>query len=237
MRIGGRDIDVALVVSDLLLRGVLKIARGLGALAEHLNDVHHVLRLVEPGVAELGGPGEVLIHLAEDIGKGGEGFNAGIPGLHVGLGGDGVGRSVAHGLAPAISLGDLRGVCRGGENLSEQRVRIECDGGNELLDLILGHRGLGLLGVGLRVLLLIRIGLLLLVLRSVLLLLIRIRLLLLRVLRRVLLIVRLLLRGGLLRRVLLLWVLLLRILLLLGRVGLVGRWGGVSCGAVCGYWV
>jgi hypothetical protein len=56
------DANVALFLDNFLLRSIDQVARGSGLNAELLNRVHHVSRLIEKGVANLGCPFKVLIH-------------------------------------------------------------------------------------------------------------------------------------------------------------------------------
>jgi len=138
LRIGGGDVEVALVIGDGLLRSVLEIAGGLGALAHRLDGVHNIVGLVVVGVAEFGGPGKIAVEFSENLGEGGEGFDAGIPGLGIGSRGDLIGRGVGHGLTPVVGGGDLLGKGRGGENLGDEGVGVEGYGGNELVELVGG---------------------------------------------------------------------------------------------------
>ena len=148
LRVGGGEGDGALVVADLLLRAALEVAGGLGALAEDLHGLEDVLRLVVVGGAEGGGPGEVLVHEGEDLGEGGEALDAGIPGLGVGADGEVEGVGGELGAAPAVGVGDLRGVGGGGEDLGDEGVGIEGDGSDELLELLGGEALRGGLVIG-----------------------------------------------------------------------------------------
>src|SRR5580692_8584892 len=80
---GGFNYDVRVFLLYLLLRRVFEIAGLLGAPTHHLHSVHYVLLLVVVGVAEGRRPGKILVHIPDDRGKRGQGFNAGIPRLRV----------------------------------------------------------------------------------------------------------------------------------------------------------
>ena len=54
--------NVRLVLYDLLLWSIDKVACRSGLRPEFLNGIHNVSRLIEKGLAELRGPFEVLIH-------------------------------------------------------------------------------------------------------------------------------------------------------------------------------
>ena len=118
----------------------LQIARLLGALAQHLDGLHHVLRLVVVGVAEVGGPLQVVVQHVENVGECGERLDARVPvGLRLGAGGNLIGRTVAlraHLFEPLVGDGHLRRIRGGGENLRQQRVGIERDGRQKLFQIL-----------------------------------------------------------------------------------------------------
>ena len=143
LRGGRRDLDVALVLDDFLLRSGLEVAGLLGAIAHDLDGLHYVLRLVVVGVAEVGGPLQVLRHLVEDLGEGGEGFDAGVPaGLRIGAGGDLLRRRATLHVEPLVGGGDLRRIGGSREDHGDEIVRVEGDGGDHLLEAV-GSEGLG----------------------------------------------------------------------------------------------
>ena len=143
------DFDVALVFDDLLLRGVLEIAGCLGAVAHDLDGLHHVLRLVVIGVAEVGGPLEVLRHLVENLRKRGEGLDAGIPrGLGVGAGGDLLWRCSTLHVQPLVGGGYLRRVRGGRENHGDEIIGVKSDGRDHLLETVGAERLGRLIGLG-----------------------------------------------------------------------------------------
>jgi len=100
-------LEVALVIADGFLRGVLEGSCTEGALAEDLDGLHDVLRLVVVRVAEVGGPGNVVVHLCQDLGERGEGLYAGIPWLLAGRVRDGIGGDIALRLEPVVGADDL----------------------------------------------------------------------------------------------------------------------------------
>jgi len=119
-----------------LLRRGFKIAGLFRSLAHHLNGVHHILFLVVVGVSERGGPGEVFVHVAKDRGKSGKGLDAGVPGLLVHRLTQGIALKTGMRLYPTIRLDDLLGKGGSRQDLRNQRVRIESDRGNQLLQLV-----------------------------------------------------------------------------------------------------
>ena len=143
-RIGRGKLDVALVIGHVFLRRGLEIACLLGALAQHLDRLHHILRLVVVGIAEVGGPLQVVVQHVENVGECGERLNAWIPaGLRLGAGSNLIGRSVAlsaHLIDPLSGDSDLRRISRGGENLREKRVRIERNGREKLFQVLCAQR-------------------------------------------------------------------------------------------------
>ena len=146
---GGRsDLDVALVLDDFLLGSVLEIAGLLGAIAHDLDGLHYVLRLVVIGVAKIGGPLQVLRHLIEDLGKGSQGLDAGIPAaLGIGAGSDLLRRRSTLHVQPLVGSGDLRRIGGTCQNHGDEIVRVKRDGGDHLLEAI-GARALQKAGYG-----------------------------------------------------------------------------------------
>jgi len=110
---------------------------GCRRLATHtLNGVHHLGLLGEKGVAQLGGPFDVVEELLHDIGKRSQALNARVPVLLL----DGFRQLLVFQLLvlrqPLVKLDDFEriGGCR--EHLGEQRIGIECDRRNQTVQLI-----------------------------------------------------------------------------------------------------
>ena len=140
--VGRQDLDLRVVDNDGLLRAALEVAEIVGFAAEALHAVHHVVRLVDEGLADLRGPLEVFIHPGEEGGNTGDGFDAIVPRLgfdEVGAGG--VGADEARG------EDDLRGQGRGGEDLGEERIGVQGDGAEQGIELCGGAQR-GLVGGG-----------------------------------------------------------------------------------------
>ncbi len=160
-RVGRRELNVALIVGHVFLRRAFQVACLLGALAQHLDGLHHILRLVVVGIAEVGGPLQVVVQHVEHVGKCGERLDARIPcGLRLSAGGNLIGRTVAlrlHLIEPLVGDSHLRRISGGGENLRKQGVRIERDGREKLFQ-ILRAEGLNGRGRLLRKVLLLGIG-------------------------------------------------------------------------------
>jgi len=92
-----------------------------------LNGVHHLGLLGEKGVAELGGPFDVLKELFDDVGKGGQSLNARVPVLLL----DGVRKLFIFQLVvlrqPLVELDDFQRICRSRKYLRQQGIGIKCD--------------------------------------------------------------------------------------------------------------
>ena len=128
-------------VYHVLLRRGCQFARFLGALPHALHRIHYVLLLRKERVAQIGGPGDVIIQPLQDVGEYHEGLNAGIPVLLLrGLRASG---SVEAGvsLQPLISLDQFQRISAGHQDLAEQRVRVERDGRHQVIQLV-GREGL-----------------------------------------------------------------------------------------------
>jgi hypothetical protein len=101
-----------------------------------LDSVHRVARLVVIGVTELGRPSRVSRQIIEDGGKCCQAFDGRVP-RHAVRRGRALIRGQTHVLVqPGIRCGNLVRIRGGGQYLSHQRVRIERDGGHELIQLI-----------------------------------------------------------------------------------------------------
>ena len=139
-RIGRSDGDGVILLGHHLLRSAAQVAGALCLVAHALHGVHHILRLVIVGVAQIGRPLDVLVHLRQHGREGAKGLHAGIPGVGVGAGRNLAGRGVALALQPAVGLHHLRGIGRSREHLRHQRIRIERDWRHQLIQLRFGHR-------------------------------------------------------------------------------------------------
>ena len=87
-RVGGRDGDWAAVRADGLLFRTAQVTCSLCLLAHCLHGIHYVLGLVIVGVAQVGCPLEVLIHLRQHGWKRHQRLDAGIPVMGIGAGCD-----------------------------------------------------------------------------------------------------------------------------------------------------
>ena len=115
-------------------------------LAHHLNGVHDVGLLVVVGVAEFGGPGEIRGHILQHGRKWQERLDAGVPGLLIGFGGQFLRLQVAARREPTIGVGDFGRVARSRQDAGDQRIRIESDGRDKLLQLLRRLGGIRLAG-------------------------------------------------------------------------------------------
>jgi hypothetical protein len=101
-----------------------------------LDSVHSVAWLVVIGVTELGRPSRISRQIIEDGGKCCEAFDGRVP-RHAVRRGRALIRGQTHVLVqPGIRCGNLVRIRGSGQYLGHQRVRIERDGGHELIQLI-----------------------------------------------------------------------------------------------------
>ncbi len=136
-RLDGDDILPTIRACDhcLLGRG-LECARFIRFRPKLLDHVGDVLRLVHLGVAEIGGPVEILAHLLHHGRKARESLHRRIPVLTVDPG-EVVARDLVRVLVePALRLDNLHGVCARWQHLRQQRIGIERDRGEQLSELI-----------------------------------------------------------------------------------------------------
>ena len=120
---------------DRLLLAALQVARVLRLGSQTLHGVHDVLLLREEGVAQLLRPVELLVHHRQHVRKRDQRLHGRIPGLLLHLLRNGVALDLRMLLGPARGLHDLERIGRGHEDLRQQRVRIQRDGCDDLLQL------------------------------------------------------------------------------------------------------
>jgi len=134
-RINRNDADHAGIYHHALLRSVNQGLRLLCLQAHGLHSVHHVSGLVVIGVAELRRPGGVFREIVEGGRKGRETFDSRVPIHGVRPGGALIGRQIHVLVEPGIGRGDLVRIRSRRQYLSDQRVRIEGNRGDELIQL------------------------------------------------------------------------------------------------------
>ena len=134
LRVGRDDLDDLLLHHhDLLVTGY-EVSRGIGLIADVLNGIHHILLLTDDRVPQLLGPGELLVHLSQDLGELQERLHAGRPVV--------AGRLVD--LATVVfqvarRLHDVQGLGGGGQNLCQQGIGVQRDRRHELVELLGGE--------------------------------------------------------------------------------------------------
>ena len=113
----------------------LQRARRSGLRAQPLDRRRDIGLLAEQRVAQLLRPVELVVHLLQDGREGDQRFHADVPGL-VGHGGDGgIALRAGIGLLPARGLDDLERIGRGHQHLRQQRVVVERDRRQDLVEL------------------------------------------------------------------------------------------------------
>ena len=128
-----------------LLLGGFKVSSTLGLHAHALNRFHHVILLRQKGITQVGGPLDVFCKLFDHIGQRRHGLHAGIPVFFL--------ESVHQRLVfqvlvlrqPLLKLDDFQRIGGRSENLGEQRIRIECDGCHQRIQLVIRNLRCGLL--------------------------------------------------------------------------------------------
>src|SRR5579859_4903246 len=123
------NLNDSALVDDLPLRIADKVALRIGQVAQALNRLHHIGRLVDIGLPDGGGPVELLVHHVEDFGIVGDGLDADVPRLIVNV-------LLAIGTHPAVRIVDLIDEGCGGQDLREQRLGVQRDGSQEVVELV-----------------------------------------------------------------------------------------------------
>jgi hypothetical protein len=133
--LGGLDDDGLFFAHHLgvFVRG--QRPRGIGARAQELDRVHHLRFLVQHRVAEAPRPVEVLIEPGQEIRERHERLDAGIP-LTIRDGSDGV-LTLEVGILPRPARGfdDFQRIRGGDQDLGQQRIRIQRDRRQHLVEL------------------------------------------------------------------------------------------------------
>lgn len=120
----------------LLLRRRLEVAGGSGPSTQALHRVGHVLLLAKHGVAQLLGPFELVAHHRQNLGEGDQRLDADIPTLVLDRRHRGIALEIGISLHPTRRLDDLQRIGRCHQHLRQQRVRIECDRRQHLVELL-----------------------------------------------------------------------------------------------------
>ena len=123
----------------LFLAGLQGAGRG-GLGAQPLDRRGHVGLLTDQRIAQLLGPVEMVVELFQNRREGDQGLDADIPGL-VGNGSyGGIALEVGVGLRPAGRLDDLERIARGHQDLRQQRIVVERDRRQHLIELLRRER-------------------------------------------------------------------------------------------------
>ena len=145
-RIGRRDHDGAVGAGALARDGLFLAAGEVAGIgrpgAQALDRIGHVLLLGDHGVAHLLHPVEMVAHLHQHLGKGGQRLHAHVPALVLHGGDRRIALERRIGLRPARRIDDLERVARRHQRLRQQRVGIERDGRQHLVE-FLGLERLG----------------------------------------------------------------------------------------------
>ncbi len=142
VRLGRLDHDAVVDARDDLRLVVDEPAGRLGLLAQPLHAVEHVPVLLGHGEAEPLGVVEVVGHAPDHLRETGEQHkHARVPVARVDRLGDLVVAHVGAVVEDAVGVNDLQREGRGDQHLREQRVRIERDRRDEVVDLVVARSG------------------------------------------------------------------------------------------------
>jgi hypothetical protein len=127
----------------LLLWGRLEVAGGGRLGPQRLNRLHDLRLLRQEGIPDLAGPADLGVHHLQDLRHRGERLHARVPGflLHRVL--EGLAGDLRVCFLPARCEHDLERIRRRHQDLSKQRIRIERDRCEQLLQLFLAQRPFG----------------------------------------------------------------------------------------------
>jgi len=152
---GRQDLHRVVVDDHLLLGGGLEVAGVDGLLPQPLDGIHHILLLIEERRPQRLRPVDVLSQHRQHRGVVGHRLHRRVPRLDV----DELVARLRMRRQPLLGLNHVQRVRRGRQHLRQQRVGIQGDGGEQLVELV-GRQQRGRLfrrhgrgGVGVRVLL------------------------------------------------------------------------------------
>jgi hypothetical protein len=121
------DFDVAVIAGDRFLLRAWKVAEALGLGAEALNGVHDIGLLRGKGLPQLRRPRKVIVQPFEDSGVMGQGLDARVPRLLIGL----IGIAAFGDIT--VRHDDLAWERGGGKDFGNQRIGIKCDWAGHLV--------------------------------------------------------------------------------------------------------
>src|SRR5882757_3940649 len=134
--ISGRNRDSLPLARHILLRRGLQVSCLLRALTHYLNCIEDFLRLVYIGLSQRRGPGEVLVQHRKHRRKLRDGLHTGIPGLRIRRSGQFRSLETRVLLQPPICFHHFGGIACGGNDLRNQRVRVQRDRRHQLVQLV-----------------------------------------------------------------------------------------------------
>ena len=106
-------------------------------MAQALHGIHHVIRLGEEGITQALHPDRILAQSDQHLGKRHQCLHARVPGLLRHLLDRIVALGVRVGLGPGDRLGDFPGIGHRHQQLGQQRVGVQRDGRDHLIQLFL----------------------------------------------------------------------------------------------------
>ena len=133
-----------------LLRRGLERTRGLRLRPQSLDRGRDVGLLGDHRVADLLGPFELAVHHRQDLREGDQRRDAGVPALVLDGSQRGIAREIGIVLGPARRLDDFQRIGRRHQDLRQQRIGIERDRRQELVELSRREGLAGIRGSGLR---------------------------------------------------------------------------------------
>jgi hypothetical protein len=122
---------------DTLFIRTPQVTLGLGPLSELLDRAHHLLLLTKESVSQLLRPLELVVHHLQERGEVYERFHARVPVLLFQRSRQVVPFQVRICLNPASCLDDLQGIGGCHQDLNQKLIRIERDGRQHLIQLLL----------------------------------------------------------------------------------------------------
>jgi hypothetical protein len=121
---------------DLLFGCCCQFPRSCGPVPHPLYGIHHIAFLSQKRISKVRRPGDVFVQVLQYTRKNHEGLNAGIPVLIQCSLSQRLITKIRIALHPLTGLDNFQRICCGDKNLADQRIRIERDWRDQIIQLV-----------------------------------------------------------------------------------------------------
>jgi hypothetical protein len=122
--------------NDLLFRSGNQFPGSCRPVPHALNGIHHIAFLSQKRISKIGSPGNVFCQVIQDAGKNDESLYAGIPVLTLCRLRQRLIAKIRITLQPLTRFNNFKWICSRDKNLADQRIRIQCNRCDKIIQLI-----------------------------------------------------------------------------------------------------